>query len=86
MTARGPQTGDILASERSARADVFTVSVVPNHGQESVMHYSDVIELVKTLAHARRVNGWLTIDHTHYVQVASHRSADTGQPFLDRNH
>ena len=25
----GPQAGDILASERSARADVFTVSIVP---------------------------------------------------------
>lgn len=86
MTPRGPQTGDILASERSARADVFTVSVVPNHGSETVMHYSDVIELVKTLARARRVNGWFTIDHTHYARVASHRPANTGQPLLGRDH
>ena len=79
MTTRGPQASDIPASERSARADVFTVSVVPDQGDETLTRYSAVIELVKKLARARRVNGWFTSDQTHYARVASHRSAATGR-------
>ena len=79
MTTRGPQSGDILASERSARADVFTVSVVPDQGDETLTRYSAVIELVKKLARARRVNGWFTSDHIHYARVARHRPAATGR-------
>ena len=57
--------GDILASEWSSRADVFTVSVVPAAGDENVARYSAVIERVKELARDHRVNGWFTIDLTH---------------------
>jgi hypothetical protein len=78
MTTR-PQDGDILASERSARADVFTVSIVPAAGDETVTRYSTVIELVKKLARARRVNGWITSDQIHYARVASHRSDATAR-------
>ena len=50
MTTPRPQAGDILVSERSARADVFTVSVVPGAGDETVTRYSAAIELVKNPA------------------------------------
>ena len=70
----GPQAGDILASERSARADVFTVSIVPTGGDVSVTRYSAAIARVQELARTRRVDGWYTCDHTHYARVASYRS------------
>lgn len=73
MTIPRPQAGDILLSERSARADVFTVSVVPAVGDETVTRYSAGIEMVKNLARSRQVNGWFTSDQTHYARIASYR-------------
>ena len=69
-----PQAGDILASERSARADVFTVSIVPTGSDVTVTRYSAAIERVQELARTRRVDGWYTCDQTHYARVASYRS------------
>ena len=53
-----PQVGDILASERSARADVFTVSIVPTDSNLTVTRYSAAVERVQELARTRRVDGW----------------------------
>jgi hypothetical protein len=69
-----PQTGDILASERTARADVFAISIIPTGHDITVTRYSAAIERVQELARARRVDGWFTCDHTHYARVASYRS------------
>ena len=69
-----PQTGDILASERTARADVFAISIVPIDSDITVNRYSAAIERVQELARARRVDGWYTCDQTHYARVASYRS------------
>jgi hypothetical protein len=69
-----PQAGDILVSERSARADVFSITIVPTGGQAIVRRYSEAIERVRELARARRVDGWYTCDNTHYARIASHRS------------
>jgi len=69
-----PQAGDILASKRTARADVFTISTIPTGSDITVTRYSAAIERVQELARARRVDGWYTCDHTHYVRVASYRS------------
>ena len=69
-----PQAGDILASERTARADVFTISIIPAGSEIALRRYSAAIECVRELARARRVDGWYTCDHTHYARVASHRS------------
>ena len=74
MATTRPQAGDILVSERSARADVFTVSVVPAAGAETVTRYSAAIELVKNLARSRHVNGWFTNDQIHYLRIVSYRS------------
>ena len=72
-TLRSPQAGDILAAERSARADVFEISTVPRDSDVTVTRYSAAIERVQELARARRVDGWFTSDHTHYARVASYR-------------
>ena len=68
-----PQAGDILVDERSARADVFSISIVPTASDVVVTRYSDAIERVQELARTRRVDGWYTCDHTHYARVASYR-------------
>jgi hypothetical protein len=68
-----PQAGDILASERSARADVFAVSIIPTGDDITVTRYSAAIERVRELARARQVDGWFTSDQIHYARVASYR-------------
>ncbi len=70
----GPRAGDILASERSARADVFAISIIPTDSDITVTRYSAAIARVQELARTRRVDGWFTNDHTHYARVASYRS------------
>ena len=68
-----PQAGDILVSERSARADVFAISIIPSDSDITLTRYSAAIERVRELARARQVDGWYTSDHTHYARVASYR-------------
>jgi hypothetical protein len=69
-----PQAGDIVASERSARADVYTVTIVPADSIVIVSTYSAAIDRVAELASTRRVDGWYTSDQTHYARIAKHRS------------
>ena len=71
---RAPQPGDILASERSARAVVFSSSIIATDSEVTVSRYSEAIERVRELARKRRVDGWYTSDHTHYARIASYRS------------
>src|SRR5690349_7159021 len=42
-----PQAGDILVSERSARADVFAISIVPSDSDLTLRRYSAAIERVQ---------------------------------------
>ena len=69
----GPSAGDVLVSERSARADVFAISLVPAEDHLIIPRYSDAIESVQELARRLRVDGWFTSDQTHYARVASYR-------------
>lgn len=73
-TNTAPQAGDILASERSARADVFAISIIATDGDETVKRYATAIARVRELARTRRVDAWYTCDQTHYARVASYRS------------
>jgi hypothetical protein len=68
-----PQAGDVLVSERTARADVFSISIVPTDSDVVVRRYSDAIERVRELARTRRVDGWYTCDQTHFARVARYR-------------
>jgi hypothetical protein len=68
-----PQAGDILVAERSARADMFSISTIPTDSDIVVTRYSEAIKRVQELARRRRVDGWYTCDHTHYARVASYR-------------
>jgi hypothetical protein len=68
-----PQAGDILASERSACADVYTVSIVPTDTHVTLKRYSAAIQRVQELARAGQVDGWYTCDQTHYARIARYR-------------
>jgi hypothetical protein len=65
-----PVRGDVLVSERTARADVYAISVIPGPPLVVARRYSDAIRKVRDLARERQVDGWYTGDHTHYAQVA----------------
>jgi hypothetical protein len=68
-----PRSGDVVASERTARADVYDISVVPVPAHMVAGRYPEAIEKVRELARQLGVNGWYTADQTHYAQVAKHR-------------
>ena len=72
-TGSGPVPGDVLTSERSARADVYEISIVPADSRAVVSRYSEAIETVRALAQELSVDGWFTSDQTHYARVASYR-------------
>ena len=69
----GPQVGDVLASARTARADVYTISIVPAAAHLSATRYTEAVEKVRELARGLKADGWFTCNHTHYARVASFR-------------
>ena len=69
-----PQSGDVLASRPTARADIYAISVVPTKADLVAMRYDDAMERVRELARVLAVDGWYTCDHTHFARIASHRS------------
>jgi N-acetyl-beta-hexosaminidase len=69
-----PQPGDVLASARSARADVYTISIVPAAAHLSATRHAEALDTVRELARRLDVDGWFTCNHTHYTRVASFRA------------
>jgi hypothetical protein len=69
-----PQPGDVLVSERAARADIYDISLVPADPHMIVRRYDEAIKVVRDLARERKVDGWCTVDQTHYAQVATYRT------------
>ena len=65
--------GDVLASARTARADVYTISIVPAAAHLRATRHSEAIEKVRELARGLEVDGWFTCNQTHYMRVASFR-------------
>jgi hypothetical protein len=68
-----PRPGDIVASKRAARADVYDISIVPADAHATLTRHADALRTVETLARHLRVDGWYTCDQTHHAQVASYR-------------
>ena len=70
-----PNDGDVLASRRTARADFYTISIVPDTAHIRAGRYSEAISKVQELAERLEVDGWFTCDHTHFACVATHRTS-----------
>jgi hypothetical protein len=43
-----------------------------------VQRYDEAIETVRALARERNVDGWCTVDQTHYAQIARYRTSSRG--------
>ena len=71
---RYPQSGDVLASRPTARADIYEISVVPTRADLAAMRYDDAMEKVRQLARLLSVDGWYTPDHIHFARIVSHRN------------
>ncbi len=69
-----PKAGDVLVSTRTARADLYEISVLPTEACMTAVHYDDAMEKVRNLARGLRVDGWYTCDHTHFARIARHRT------------
>lgn len=69
-----PQSGDVLASRPTARADIYEISVVPIKSDLVAMCYDDAMKRVRELARVRGVDGWYTCDHIHFAQIESNRN------------
>lgn len=68
-----PQVGDVLASARTARTDVYTISIVPAAAHLTSTRHAEALDKVRELARGLHVDGWFTCNHTHYARVASFR-------------
>jgi hypothetical protein len=77
-----PNDGDVLASRRTARADFYTISIVPDTGHIRAGRYSEAIRKVQELAERLGVDGWFTCDHTHFLRVAMHRTSPSPTTIL----
>src|SRR5688572_28405546 len=71
-----PRHGDILVSQKSARADRYSIGVVDDAEQEVAPGFDEAMRIATQLAGERKVDGWYTCDHTHFLLVAHHRSAN----------
>ena len=68
-----PKSGDVLVSRPTARADVYTISVIPSEARIVAARYQDAMEKADELARGLVVDGWYTCDHTHFARIARHR-------------
>ena len=69
-----PRAGDVLVSQSSARADRYSIRA---DDVELVVapRFDEAMRTANQLARQRKVDGWYTCDHTHFLLVAHHRSA-----------
>ena len=68
-----PETGDLLVSKRTARSDVYMITVVPGEVHAKATRYEEAIEAARELARHMLVDAWYTEDHTHVRRIARHR-------------
>ena len=72
-----PNDGDVLASRQTARADFYSISIVPDTGHTRAGRYSVAIATVQELAERLGADGWFTCDHSHFLRVAMHRTSSS---------
>ena len=69
-----PAPGDVLASQPTARADLYFISVVPDAAHLTARRHPEAVDTVRDLARQRSVDGWLTYNRTHYARIARNRA------------
>jgi hypothetical protein len=54
---RFPQSGDVVASRPTARADIYAIGLVPTEAKIVAMRHDDAMERVRELARTLAVDG-----------------------------
>jgi hypothetical protein len=70
---RMPREGDVIASRRTARADLYAISIVPLTAHTMTRRYTEAVQAVRALARGLHVDGWFTCDHTHFTRIVAFR-------------
>ena len=71
-----PRPGDVIASRRSARNDIYAISVIPGAPRAMAGAYDQALDVVHRLAELHAVDGWYTCNHIHFLRIAHHRSRE----------
>lgn len=69
-----PQTGDVLVSNLTATVE-YDVSIIGGPEVFTGVHYTTAVGRAQELASERRIDAWLTEDHTHFLKIAFCRDA-----------
>ena len=69
-----PRPGDVLISQSSARADHYLIGIVDDAQRRVARRFDEAVFIAERLARQQKVDGWYTVDHTHFMLVADHRS------------
>lgn len=69
-----PQAGDVLVSNLTATVE-YDVSIIGGPVVFTGVHYAVAVAQAQQLAAARRIDAWLTEDHTHFLKIAFCRDA-----------
>jgi hypothetical protein len=80
-----PQRGDVLVSRSSARADHYRIGIVDDAEHSVAQRFDEAVRMAKRLARQQEVDGWYTVDHTHFLLVAHHRSGVDATPMVARH-
>ena len=67
-----PKHGDVLVSNPTATVE-HDVSIVPGQPEIVCPNHSTALARGDELARERRVDLWLTEDHTHFIRIACYR-------------
>jgi hypothetical protein len=69
-----PQIGDVVVSKRSAEIE-HAIGIVPQPPDVVCPTHDRAVARAQSLAESLCVDAWLTIDHIHFLRLASHRTA-----------
>lgn len=67
-----PENGDILVSNPTATI-AYDLTTVGETARVACANHAAAIAQAKELARLRRVDAWLTQDHTHFLRIAACR-------------
>jgi hypothetical protein len=67
-----PQNGDILVSNPTATV-AYDLTTVGETASVACANHTAAVAQAKELARLRRVDAWLTEDHTHFLKIAAGR-------------
>jgi len=67
-----PRTGDVLVSNRTATLE-HDLSIVPGRPDLVCPNHDSAVALAQEMAKDRRVDAWLTEDHTHFMKIGTYR-------------